>query len=288
MKTSRIAWTLWALIPVLALAFHFGPGQRAFHEDRAARLLHDAQRLHDEAVAAQDVAYDAHLRAIAARIAAKDTEDPALLARVTRANDDENLAYAAAADAWKRTADTLGLALESMADSDEHARQRVRLTRARALVRAGEITSAEGELQDILDWHASRGTPDHQIALDAREELATAYYYGARLLRIAGRPGEQWREASGRARQNFRYLAERARLGDDGPRSNRHELNGELVLNLEQSALSELFAQARPRESPQNPCDGLCENPGKKRRPQPRNPRQGAGAGYDGEIGQGW
>ena len=39
-------------------------------------------------------------------------------------------------------------------------------------------------------------------------ELATAYYYGARLMRLAGKPADEWREVAGRARQNFRYLAE--------------------------------------------------------------------------------
>lgn len=291
MRLTRVAWSVWALLPVVALTYHYGPGQRLFSEDRAARVLETAQRAQADAALAQDAAYEKHLAAILAREAARENDDPALQARAQRAVEEENAAYALAASEWKRTAEALTEALTLMEDSAPEAQQRVRLARARALVRSGDIGAGANELEDIIDWHGAAGRPDADIALQAREELATAYYYGARLLRLAGRPSAEWREVSGRARQNYRYLAEHAGLTGNASAMTvaHHQMNGELVLNLEQSAMNELYAAARPRESPQ--CDGNGNGLGKLKargRGRPRGEDPGAGAGFNGEIGRGW
>ena len=291
MRLTRVAWSVWALLPVVALTYHYGPGQRLFSEDRAARVLETAQRAQADAARAQDAAYEKHLAAILARDAARENDDPALQARAQRAVEEENAAYALAASEWKRTAEALTEALTLMEDSAPEAQQRVRLARARALVRSGDIGAGANELEDIVDWHGAAGRPDADIALQAREELATAYYYGARLLRLAGRPSAEWREVSGRARQNYRYLAEHAGLNGNASAMTvaHHQMNGELVLNLEQSAMNELYAAARPRESPQ--CDGNGNGLGKlqaRGRGRPRGEDPGAGAGFNGEIGRGW
>lgn len=291
MRLTRVAWSVWALLPVVALTYHYGPGQRLFSEDRAARVLETAQRAQADAARAQDAAYEKHLAAILARDAARGNDDPALQALAQRAVEEENAAYALAASEWKRTAEALTEALTLMEDSAPEAQQRVRLARARAMVRSGDIGAGANELEDIVDWHGAAGRPDADIALQAREELATAYYYGARLLRLAGRPSAEWREVSGRARQNYRYLAEHAGLNGNANAMTvaHHQMNGELVLNLEQSAMNELYAAARPRESPQ--CDGNGNGLGKLKargRGRPRGEDPGAGAGFNGEIGRGW
>ena len=129
---------------------------------------------------------------------------------------------------------------------------------------------------------------DTPLAIKAREELATAYYYGARLMRLAGKPADEWREVASRARQNFRYLAEDAKArGASGDEIANHEKNGELVLNLEQSSLDELYAKPRPKDSPTGKCNGLGQKPrpGNKGRNQGQKPAKGAG--MNGEIGNG-
>lgn len=77
-------------------------------------------------------------------------------------------------------------------------------------------------------------------------------------MRLAGKPAAQWREVAGRARQNYRYLAEdaKARGAPDADVAN-HQKNSELVLNLEQSSLDELYAKARPKDSPTGKANGL-------------------------------
>jgi hypothetical protein len=285
---GRVAWTAWAIVPVLALAFHFGPGQSAYKRDLAAGIIQRSQRDKSQADALQSRAYELHLAAIAARRAAFGSDDPALIQAAKNAGEAEAAAYATAKEAWQRTADGLGEALDLVPESSAELRARVRVARAHAVVRAGEIGVGAEDLEDLLTSMSDAGTADSPVGLQAREELATAYYYGARLLRLAGKPSEQWREVSGRARQNFRYLAEHARASSaDADQVQNHEKNGELVLNLEQSSLDELYAKARPKDSP----PGACERLGQKR-PGRRGPRRGDqpsnGAGLDGEIGPGW
>lgn len=312
--SRRLAWTLWALVPVGLLAFHFGPGQQAWKEDRAARIVARAESLQETAVSLQDAAYDAHLAAIAARLAAFGKNDDALRDAALAANSAEEAAYAKAAAAWRDTANALAEAEAVVAETGGTVRDEIRLARGRALVRTGEVAAGAAVLEDLLQdllqdllddgmqarasdaagatvqaVRTATGGDRDAIARATREELATAYYYGARLLRLAGQPAEQWREAAARAKQNFRYLAEDAKSrGASGEEVANHEKNGELVLNLEQSSLDELYAKPRPKDSPTGSCNGLCDGKGKKPGRKPGGEKPSRGAGMNGEIGQGW
>ena len=289
MKLSRIAWTLWALIPVGLLAFHFGPGQAAYCEDKAAKLVAKADSTQQEALALQSAAYEKHLAAIAARIAAFGNEDEALRNAAAKATAEEEAAYEQASAAWKVTADALAEAQAYVDELGGPVREEIRLAKARALVRTGDVAAGTNELEDLLYDAGERDALDTPLAIKAREELATAYYYGARLMRLAGKPADEWREVASRARQNFRYLAEDAKArGASSDEIANHEKNGELVLNLEQSSLDELYAKPRPKDSPTGKCNGLGQKPrpGNKGRNQGQKPAKGAG--MNGEIGNGW
>jgi len=286
---SRFGWTLWALIPVGVVAYHFGPGQAAYRASLAAELVAKAHDAQDRAMVLQDAAYEAHLAAVRARAEAFGKDDPELTAHVKAANEAEDAAYATASAAWKETATILSEAQELVADEPGRAPQEIRLARARALVRTGDIAAGANDLEALLDTVEQSDADDRTIALEAREELATAYYYGARLLRLAGQPAEQWREAASRAKQNFRYLAEEAKArGASSEEIANHEKNGELVLNLEQSSLDELYGKPRPKDSPTGNCNGLCDGKGKKPGKKPGGDKPSKGAGMNGEIGNGW
>ena len=284
---SRFAWTLWALVPVAALAFHFGPGQSAYRKDQAARLVARADELQRGALALQESAYEAHLVAIKARVAAFGDDDPSRRQVALDANAAEEKAYAEAARAWGETAQALADAQTLVDELEGPVRDEIRLAKARALVRTGDVATGTNELEDLLLDAAERDTLDTPLALDAREELATAYYYGARLMRLAGKPADEWREVAARAKQNFRYLAEDAKSrGAAGEVVANHEKNGELVLDLEQSSLDELYAKPRPKDSPTGKCNGLGQKRGNRPGKRPGD-KPGKGAGMDGEIGPG-
>ena len=296
---SRALWSLWALVPVALVAFHFGPGQAMYREDRAVVLVARANDLQQEALRLQGIAYQAHLAAINARMAAFAKDDAALRKSALEANAHEDSAYALASAGWRQTAEALTEAQTAVDENGGVVRDEIRLAKARALVRSGDIAAGANELEDLLiDAAEHDQTHDHEqnheqnhddaLTRAAREELATAYYYGARLMRLAGKPAAQWREVAGRARQNYRYLAEdaKARGAPDADVAN-HQKNSELVLNLEQSSLDELYAKARPKDSPTGKATGLGPpRPGRKGRNTGDKPAKGAG--MNGEIGNGW
>ncbi len=287
-----------ALVPVAVLAWHFGPGQAALRRDRAAEIVAAASVLEAEAIRLSEIAYATHLEAIEARAAAFASDDLDRRSAAVEAGEREDAASEAAESAWAATAAALDEAVtllqgESGADtltpSEEAIVADVRLARARALVRSGEIGRGANELEDLLLQLGEHGAGEGDLAIAAREELATAYYYGARLLRLAGKPGPEWRRIAALARQNFRYLAERtAERGGDAQRVADHERNTELVLNLEQSSREELSFLPRPRQSPTGAGEGLGRElrPGRRGRNQGDQPARGAG--MNGEIGDGW
>jgi hypothetical protein len=290
---TRFGWTLWALVPVGVLAYHFGPGQSAYRASLAAELVAKADRAQQDAMTMQDLAYEAHLAAVRARAEAFGKDDAELVAKVKLANDAEDAAYAKAAEAWKSTAAILGEAQELVADDRGLAPKEIRLARARALVRTGDIAAGAGDLEALLetlseDAPTAASPRESALALETREELATAYYYGARLMRMAGKPASEWREVSSLARQNFRYLAEEARAaGADAETIANHEKNGELVLDLEQSSVEGLFLKPKPKDCPNGQCNGLGKKPGQGKRPG-KGDKPSKGAGMDGDIGDGW
>jgi hypothetical protein len=302
MKTSsRIAWTLWALVPVGMLAFHFGPGQAIYREEQASRLVARASNLEEIALASQERAYATHLAAVSARMAAFGTDDAALREAATRATEAEDAAYAAAGTDWKSAAAALAEAETALAEEGGLRSEEIRVARARAIVRSGDVGVGAELLESVLETDfgsdaagAAASTPKEAAAREAlaraaREELATAYYYGARLMRLAGKPSEEWREVSALARQHFRALAEEAKTGAGADDAARHERNVELVLNLEQSSLDELYGKPSPRDCPGGQCNGMGQRPGNKPGKRPgKGEKPSKGAGMGGDIGTGW
>lgn len=290
MKMSRVGWAFWALAPVAALSYHYGPGQAAYVQDRAARLQDAALSAEQAAMAAQEAAYAKHLEGIEARRAAFLSQDPAAESHAMQVTKLEDEAYAAAAAKWKAVADSLGHVENALGSESPESARKIRWAQARASVRSGEIWTGIDELEALVDEIEADASGDQSLAMSCREELATAYYYGARLLRLSGMPAQEWMIESGKARQQFRYLAEQSEGSDatDEAKVN-HQRNLELVLNLEQSTLMELQGRALPKQSPKSACEGnrnACMN--KKKTKRPPNKKDGRGAGGAEEIGEGW
>ena len=293
MMLARLAWGIWAIVPVVAVTYHFGPGQAAYAIDRAARLQNQASASQVVAQQAQEIAYSAHLVAIDARRLAFLEPSVEHQAQALDATTSEERLYAHAADLWKESADRLQDVLTTLGDASPKTARDIRWARAHANVRAGEIWTGIEDLEALVNElegldgtdgeHKSPSASDAAFARSVREELATAYYYGARLLRLSGMPAQEWRVESGKARQHFRYLAESV---DDEPAKN-YQRNLELVLNLEQSNLMDLQGKPLPKESPRVGKNGdrPGNRPGKSKRPPQQD---GRGAGGAEQIRDGW
>jgi hypothetical protein len=283
---TKAAWACWAVIPVVAMAYHFGPGQRGLHRDDAARLLDVAREAEQVAADAQAAAHAAQLATIEARRRALLSGDERDERLALDALEHEKVLYAIASDAWKEAADEYQV-VESLLEGSKKELE-IRWAKARALVRAGEIYNGIDELQGIVDVAEYEDEGDSELAIAAREELAAAYYYGARILREEGRPAELWRDSSGIARQQYRYLAERATSTGEAELADDLQLNLERVLDLEQLGRSELVAKPLPKDSPRGRRPGDREpgdRPGRGRR---TGDRPGNGATGLLEIGPGW
>jgi len=280
MKMSHIAWTLWALVPIGLLAFHFGPGQAAYREDKAAKLVARAESLQAGAVALQAKAYEAHLAAIDARVAAFGKDDESLRKAAADAGAREEAAYALAGAEWRKTADALAEAQTYVDEIGGEVREEIRVAKARALVRTGDVAAGANELEDYLYDAGERGALEQPLAIEAREELATAYYYGARLMRLAGKPADEWREVAGRARQNFRYLAEDAKRR--GARGRRGRQPRE-----ERRAGAEPRAELARRALREAACEGLAHGQVQRARSEAATRQQGAQPGTEARQGRG-
>lgn len=284
---TRAAWAIWAIIPVVAMAYHFGPGQDGARMDAAASMLVEAREAEEVAVEAQAAAHAAQLRTIEARQRALLSGAPDDEKAVEALLETEENLYAIASDAWKVAADRYFVVEQLLGDADDAIE--IKWAKARALVRAGEIWNGIDELQSIIDGAEFEGRGDATIAIAAREELAAAHYYGARILRDEGRSAAMWREASGVARQQYRYLAERAEAEGQADMADDLQRNLERVLDLEQSGQAELIAKPLPKDSPRGRRPG-DRDPGDGRGKSPRPPQRPGGNGAGGllEIGPGW
>ena len=283
MKLSRFMWPMWWIAPVIVVFLHFGPGQRLLRIERAAEFQRRANKLELEAQSAQDRAYELHLLAIEARRTAGN--DPQMALAAAAATEAEESAYETASIAWKAVADELSKAIDALGVDEDRELESVRISRARALVRSGDVWGGISELETIVQRHATSHGEDHT---QARSELATAYYYAARLLRLSGMPAQEWMIESGLARQNFKYLAEgAAESNSSADESLVHQRNLELVLNLEQSDRSELMGKPLPRNSPGQGQQGNRPGPGRKSK-RPPEQRDGRGAGGAQDIPPGW
>ncbi len=288
---SRIGWTIWALVPVGVLAFHFESGASLLSLDTASGHLDTARAMEQAAANLQQIAYEHNVAAIEARRVAFLPDAPtAAKAQLEQAIEAERIAYEKAAAAWTATADAWEHLESSLGKFNLDSTASIQWSRARALVRSGAVWDGARVLETLVfKLDASDTSPQRDLARAAREELAVAHYYGASLLRLQGKPASEWRPEVIKARQHFRYLAESAADTGATARVVRDlEDNVERAINLEQMDHSELEGRPLPRQSPRIARGASSRNakrPGQGRRP---GEEDGRGAGRPLPIGRGW
>jgi hypothetical protein len=291
-KLTQVSWTVWALVPVVAVAVHFDSGQQLLARDVAVDMLGHARIVEQDAMTAQGVAYASHLAAIDARAATFLSDaDTSTQLTLDEAVAEEALAYETAAGKWSKTAAAYEQVEERLGAEDSVVRGEVQWSKARARVRSGDVWDGAADLEAILARTQQTDDPANaSLARAAREELAAACYFGARLLRLEGKPASLWRPQAIRARQHFRYLAEaEARDGGDDATVRALEDNVERAINLESMDHSELEGQPLPKQSPRM-ARGNCQNSGTCQTISQRPPGRKDGRGASGAepIGPGW
>jgi hypothetical protein len=204
---------LWLLLPVAAGAYHFGPGQDRLHDDRAADALGRAEAAATRA------------RAIAA------TEGDA-----------------AARNDWAEAEAAYGEALAEL-PSDRIAEARVlRLERAKAQMFVAALPEARADLAALVDELVADPQADPALLGRARDAFANAQYYTTWLMRLEGRPREDWEREVDSSRQNYTLLVDEAeRAGDASAVASARE-NLESAIRLARMDLDELQGLPLPSQ----------------------------------------
>ena len=304
---STVLWLLWLILPVFALAFHYGPGQAWLARDHAASLIRNAERQSQTAMDAQNVAYEKQLEVLAARreafVAKVDWQSQPnhpISQTIHKVTAEQDKAYTQAADLWDQTselylraADALlkvgeigpGNTSQELSAADQNVIESLRWAEARAMVRAGEVFNGIKQLEALMmyrlahnettkfvgDRSSSSALPTEAI----RDELAAAQYVGARLLREEGRPPEIWRPVANAARQHYRYLA--AASDDSGAKRSASSATDEASLGRHDRFQRNLEQVLNLEQSVTDQLQGI---------PLPRSSPQARRAG-DGEPGDG-
>lgn len=170
---------------------------------------------------------------------------------------------------------------------------RTEIAAARAQMYAGDYAAGQSRMEQLLQRAVARdGTPTELTDL-LRDEVARAAYYAAWAMRLEGGPAEEWLDESGKAKAQYRHLAEHAERSLSAS-ATRHREDLEAVIRFERMTLEELRALGLPKEC-QNCKGGLSNQKRQQKQSQSRSPRDPKdarekinSAGGGGRSGQGW
>lgn len=144
---------------------------------------------------------------------------------------------------WAQAIQEYDRALELLPEEETYQIRSVRLARSKALMFVSKLPQANRELERLLDELVKDTSSDPELVRETRSALANSQYYMTWLLRLEGSPEEEWRTYIDGARQNYRFLAERA--GETGEiklaESSKDDLDASIRLaNMDLSDLQAL------------------------------------------------
>lgn len=191
---------VWLILPILAGAYHYGPGQDRLVLDEASRILAEAGAL------------------------AKDEE-------------------------WSRAELKYDEALALLPLENETEIRRCRLERAKAQMQIKKLPEAHRDLKILVeDLRSDRGR-DEGLFREAQEALASSQYYMTWLMRLEGRPDEDWEPEIESARQIYRHLAEQSEAKEpSSEESAKRREDLESAIRLARMELSELQGLPLPSQ----------------------------------------
>jgi hypothetical protein len=195
----------WLLLPAVAAAYHYGPGQEALRLDDAGAAI-------------------ARGRAASA------------LARTTAAKDGD----AAAREHWATADEAFGEALTLLPKDRVAETRAVILERAKAQMQTSQLPEARRTLETLVEELARDKQTDALQLADARETLANAQYYTTWLMRLEGLPREEWLKEIEASRQNYTLLAEQRKEVGDTDGAAKQASNVESAVRLARIDLKEL------------------------------------------------
>ncbi len=201
----KLVLFVWLLLPVVAAAYHYGPGQDQLRIDAAAE---PATRARDAAAEARRVQADKG-----------DT---------------------AAKKHWAIASSAYADALAALPGAMGGEGRRLRLEHATAMMQVSKLPDARRDLLMLVEELEEDANVDPELLADARSTLGNAQYFTTWLLRLEGEPRDVWEPEIEAARQNYKLVAARADEAGDAERSRVENENLESALRLARMELTEL------------------------------------------------
>lgn len=178
-------------------------------------------------------------------------------------------------------ADLFTQALAALPEDRARESRRIRLERAKAWLLAGQLPAAYNDLDPLVTELQNDPRADARLLADALSTRANAQYYLTWLMRLEGRPRQEWEPEIESARQTYRLLAEQAKSQSDAARAGRHKDDLEAAIRLARLDLSELQALPLPSQCKgckSGQCNCKCKKPGKKPSKSKNKPKDARGA----------
>jgi hypothetical protein len=150
--------------------------------------------------------------------------------------------------------------------------RRLRLARTEVQANNRLMADAVRDLETLYNEMKDDPTAEAQVLDRVQEQLAGLKYAMTWLMRLEGRPQEDWEPEIESARQHFRHLAEK---GGEG--SARWQRNLESTIRLARVDLLELQGQPLPEKMEGNGSGKAGKGPGKKGPAKGEEDSRGAG-----------
>jgi hypothetical protein len=150
-------------------------------------------------------------------------------------------AHAAALEGdWAVAVESYGEALASLPAERQAELRRIRLERAKAQMLAHQLPAAHADLAALVSELQGDRNADVGVLAAARDALAQAQYYMTWLMRLEGRPREDWEPEIDGARQLYALLAEQAEAAGDEQAAARARADLESAVRLARMELKDL------------------------------------------------
>lgn len=122
------------------------------------------------------------------------------------------------------------------------------LEKAKAQMMAAELPKARESLQTLLDEVRQDDEADPRFIAEVQSTLANSQYYMTWLMRLEGRPEEEWRPEIEAARQHYTQLAKTADEIGDNHLATRSAEDLESSIRLARMELRQLQALPLPNQ----------------------------------------
>ncbi len=153
-----------------------------------------------------------------------------------------------AEEQWPQACEAYDAALALIPTDNVEATRRVRLQRAKAQMLAAKLPEAFDELVVLSEELERDDEAPTDLIAETRDATANAQYYMTWLMRLEGRPRDDWEPLIEGARQNYRLLCEDAEARSDADSAAGHREDLEAAIRLARMDLGDLQALPLPNQ----------------------------------------